>query len=35
MFLKGVIKVIERELVKKIQAGDMNALGEVFEVYKN
>lgn len=25
----------EIELVKKIQSGDMNALGEIFEIYKN
>ena len=25
----------EKELVEKIQAGDMNALGEIFETYKN
>ncbi|WP_252247465.1 RNA polymerase sigma factor [Clostridium sp. ZBS4] len=25
----------EKELVQKIQSGDMNALGEIFEIYKN
>lgn len=25
----------EKDLVEKIQAGDMNALGEIFEIYKN